>query len=53
MQGSRTISSTAPYTIVAPQDAAFDAMGGTGTELRKPEQRAAKVAILSDHLVAS
>jgi uncharacterized surface protein with fasciclin (FAS1) repeats len=42
---------TAPYTILAPQDAAFDKLGEAGTELRKPEQRAAMVAIVRDHII--
>jgi uncharacterized surface protein with fasciclin (FAS1) repeats len=41
----------APYTILAPQDSAFAALGESGTELRQPEQRAAIVAILRDHIV--
>ncbi|MEO6041967.1 MAG: fasciclin domain-containing protein [Croceibacterium sp.] len=41
----------APYTILAPRDAAFDKLGPAGAELRKPEQRAAMTAIMRDHIV--
>jgi uncharacterized surface protein with fasciclin (FAS1) repeats len=41
----------AAYTLFAPQDAAFDALGEAGEELRTAEQRAAMVAILRDHIV--
>jgi uncharacterized surface protein with fasciclin (FAS1) repeats len=41
----------AAYTFFAPQDAAFDALGDAGEDLRSPEQRAAMVAILRDHIV--
>ena len=43
--------SAAAYTIFAPRDAAFDALGDPGEELREPEQRPALVAILRDHIV--
>lgn len=39
------------YTILAPQDTAFDALGDVGTELRDPQQQAAMAAILRDHVV--
>jgi uncharacterized surface protein with fasciclin (FAS1) repeats len=42
---------TAAYTIFAPTDAAFDALGEAGQDLRSPDQRAAVVAILRDHIV--
>ena len=42
---------TAAYTFMAPTDAAFDALGEAGDDLRSPEQRAAMVAILRDHIV--
>lgn len=41
----------ASYTLLAPQDAAFDALGEAGDELRSPEERPAMVAILRDHIV--
>ena len=41
----------ASYTLFAPKDEAFDALGETGEDLRSPEQRAAMVAILRDHIV--
>ena len=43
--------SAAAYTIFAPQDAAFDALGDPGKQLREPEQRPALIAILRDHIV--
>ena len=43
--------SAAAYTIFTPQDAAFDALGEPGKELREPEQRPALIAILRDHIV--
>jgi uncharacterized surface protein with fasciclin (FAS1) repeats len=39
------------YTIFAPSDAAFDALGETGQALREPGQRAAMAAVLRDHIV--
>lgn len=39
------------YTIFAPSDAAFEALGETGTALREPGQRAAMAAVLRDHIV--
>jgi uncharacterized surface protein with fasciclin (FAS1) repeats len=41
----------AAYTLLAPQDSAFEALGEAGEELRSDEQRAAMVAILRDHIV--
>ena len=41
----------AAYTLFAPQDTAFDALGEAGDDLRTAEQRAAMVAILRDHIV--
>jgi uncharacterized surface protein with fasciclin (FAS1) repeats len=40
------------YTLFAPDDAAFEALGEPGEALRQPEQRAAMVAVLRDHIVA-
>lgn len=48
---SQVFDGAAAYTLFAPQDTAFDALGEAGGELRSPEQRAALVAILRDHIV--
>jgi uncharacterized surface protein with fasciclin (FAS1) repeats len=40
------------YTLFAPDDAAFEALGEPGEALRQPDQRAAMVAVLRDHIVA-
>ncbi|MEO6152204.1 MAG: fasciclin domain-containing protein [Croceibacterium sp.] len=48
---TQVFDGAAPYTILAPQNAAFDKLGAAGAELKKPEQRAAMVAILRDHIV--
>lgn len=42
---------TAAYTVLLPNDAAFDRLGEAGKELRTAEQRPALVAILRDHIV--
>lgn len=42
---------TGAYTLLAPQDAAFDELGAAGETLRSPEQRPAMVAVLRDHIV--
>ena len=39
------------YTIFAPNDAAFEALGETGAALREPGQSAAMAAVLRDHIV--
>ena len=39
------------YTIFAPNDAAFEALGETGEALREPGQSAAMTAVLRDHIV--
>ena len=39
------------YTILAPSDEAFAALGETGEALTEPDQRAAMAAILRDHIV--
>lgn len=39
------------YTVLAPTDAAFDALGDDGQVLTRPEGRAVLVAILRDHVV--
>lgn len=41
----------AAYTVLAPRDAAFDSLGTAGADLRKPENRAAAVALLRAHIV--
>lgn len=48
---AQVFDGAAAYTLLAPQDAAFEALGEAGEELRAPEQRAALVAILRDHIV--
>lgn len=42
---------TGSYTLFAPNDAAFEALGDVGTALREPDQRAALAAVLRDHIV--
>lgn len=42
---------TAPYTVLAPRDAAFEKLGEAGADLKQPEQRAALAAILRDHIL--
>lgn len=39
------------YTVLAPSDAAFTALGDKGTALTQPEQKAALAAILRDHII--
>ncbi len=41
----------AAYTVLVPQDSAFEALGEAGEDLRTAEQRPAMVAILRDHIV--
>lgn len=41
----------ASYTLFAPTNAAFDALGQRGQALRQPEQRAALAALLREHIV--
>lgn len=48
---AQVFDGAAPYTVLAPQNAAFDKLGAPGAELKKPEQRAAMVAILRDHII--
>lgn len=40
------------YTLFAPDDAAFEALGENGEALREPDQRAVMAAVLRDHIVA-
>ncbi len=39
------------YTLLAPNDAAFDALGEVGDDLRDPAQKAVLAAILRDHVL--
>lgn len=48
---SQVFDGAASYTILAPRDAAFDALGEAGKALRTAGQRPAMVAILRDHIV--
>ncbi len=48
---ARVFDGTAAYTIFAPRDDAFEALGEAGADLRAAEQRAAMVAVLRDHVV--
>lgn len=48
---AQVFDGAAAYTLFAPQDAAFEALGQAGEDLRSAEQRPAMVAILRDHIV--
>ena len=48
---AQVFDGAASYTLLAPQDSAFEALGNAGEELRSDEQRPAMVAILRDHIV--
>ena len=49
----RTLSSTGPYTVLAPDDAAFDALpDGVLEDLMKDENRQDLIAILNNHVIA-
>jgi uncharacterized surface protein with fasciclin (FAS1) repeats len=48
---AQVFDGAAPYTLLAPQDAAFEGLGEAGATLRSPEQRPAMVAALRDHIV--
>jgi uncharacterized surface protein with fasciclin (FAS1) repeats len=39
------------YTLIAPNDAAFEKLGETGKALMAPEQKAAMAAVLKEHIV--
>lgn len=41
----------APYTLLAPDDDAFGALGRAGAELQQPENAAAMADILRDHIL--
>ena len=46
-----TLKGEGPFTVFAPTDAAFDAIGTTVQELLKPENRDALTAVLTYHVV--
>jgi uncharacterized surface protein with fasciclin (FAS1) repeats len=48
---AQVFDGAAAYTMLVPQDSAFDALGEPGEALRTPEQRPAMVAVLRDHIV--
>jgi uncharacterized surface protein with fasciclin (FAS1) repeats len=48
---AQVFDGAASYTLLAPRDSAFEALGEAGAELRSAEQRPAMVAILRDHIV--
>lgn len=48
---AQVFDGAAAYTLLAPQDSAFDSLGAAGETLRSPEQRPAMVAVLRDHIV--
>ena len=48
---AQVFDGAAAYTLFAPQDAAFKALGEAGEALQTAEQRPAMVAILRDHIV--
>lgn len=49
---AETLSSEGPFTVFAPTDDAFNALGDTVTELLKPENKAQLTDILLYHVVA-
>ena len=48
---AQVFDGAASYTLLAPQDSAFEALGEAGEEMRSADQRPAMVAILRDHIV--
>ena len=48
---AQVFEGVAPYTLLAPRDAAFDSLGEAGKVLRSPEQRPAMIAVLRDHII--
>ena len=48
---AQVVDGAGSYTIFAPNDAAFEALGETGAALREPGQSAAMAAVLRDHIV--
>ncbi len=48
---AQVFDGAAAYTLLAPNDSAFQALGEAGAALGTPEQRPAMVAILRDHIV--
>jgi uncharacterized surface protein with fasciclin (FAS1) repeats len=49
---AETLSSEGPFTVFAPTDDAFNALGDTVTELLKPENKAQLTDILLYHVIA-
>jgi uncharacterized surface protein with fasciclin (FAS1) repeats len=47
----QVLDGAAAYTLFAPQDSAFEALGEPGEALREAEQRPVLVAVLRDHIV--
>lgn len=48
---AQVFDGAASYTLLAPNDAAFDKLGEAGKGLRSAEQRPAMVAVLRDHII--
>jgi len=48
---SEVFDGAAPYTILAPTDAAFEQLGDAGKELTSAEMRPAMIAVLRDHIL--
>ena len=48
---STVFEGAAPYTVLAPEDDAFGALGETGTMLKAPENGAAMAAVLKAHIL--
>lgn len=48
---SNVFDGTAAYTILAPDDDAFGALGAAGADLQQPENSAAMAAILRGHIL--
>lgn len=48
---AQVFDGAASYTLLAPQDSAFEALGEAGEELRSAEERPAMIAVLRDHIV--
>ena len=48
---AQVFDGAASYTLLAPQDSAFEGLGEAGEQLRSDEERPAMVAVLRDHIV--
>jgi len=48
---SQVFDGVAAYTILAPSDQAFARLGEAGQELQEPQEQAAMMALLRDHVV--